>query len=99
MWFVFRLVVVALRAAVHSRADLMLENVALRHQLEVGTAPETDGLLFSRSARLPSAEAGGALLALISSRDSRRDLEFVPHNIPRLRSLALNGRSFGPAHA
>ena len=31
----FGLVVVALRAAVRSRAELMLENVALRHQLEV----------------------------------------------------------------
>ena len=32
MWFVFRLVVVALRVAGRSRADLMLE---IRHQLEV----------------------------------------------------------------
>ena len=39
MWFVFRLVVVALRAAVRSRADLMRENVALRHQLEVIAGP------------------------------------------------------------
>ena len=35
MWFLFRLVIAALRLAVRSHADLMLENIALRHQLEV----------------------------------------------------------------
>ncbi len=35
MWFVFRLMLAALRLTMRSRRDLVLENVALRHQLEV----------------------------------------------------------------
>ena len=35
MWVLFRLVIAALRLTVRSSADVMLENVALRHQLEV----------------------------------------------------------------
>ncbi len=35
MWFVFRLVLAALRMTARSRQDLVLENVALRHQLGI----------------------------------------------------------------
>jgi hypothetical protein len=35
MWFVFRLLLAALRTTARSRQDLALENVALRHQLAV----------------------------------------------------------------
>ena len=35
MCFLFRLLLAALRAMMRSRQDLVLENVALRHQLEV----------------------------------------------------------------
>ena len=35
MWFLFRLLLAAPRAMTRSRQDLVLENVALRHQLEV----------------------------------------------------------------
>ena len=35
MWFLFRLVIAAVRVTGRSRADLMLANVALRHQFAV----------------------------------------------------------------
>ena len=48
MWFLFRLLLVMLRTAARSRQDLVLENVALRHQLAVyrrsrRRLPLTDG--------------------------------------------------------
>ena len=62
MWFLFRLWLTGLRMLVRSRDDVVLENLALRHQLEVYRRPrrrvqvtETDRRLWSTLARSWSA--------------------------------------------
>ena len=49
MWLVFRYALAAVRAVARERRELALENIALRHQLEV----------LTRSRRRPATAAGG----------------------------------------
>ncbi len=58
MWFLLRILLAALRVVVRSRTDIVLENVALRHQLEVYrrsrrrvTVTDTDRRFWSTLAR------------------------------------------------